>query len=99
TDCATGETRPHRDLVFEFARPENRRQVAGVDLDLARNAFGDLHRDAAEHAADRALEIAYARFACVVGDDRVDRVVRELALLSRETVRFELTLDQIALRD
>ena len=58
-----------------------------------------MHRDAAEHAADRALEIAYARFACVVGDDRVDRVVRELALLSRETVRFELTLDQIALRD
>ncbi len=44
-------------------------------------ALGDAHRDVAQHLADLALEIAHARFARVVVDDRHQRVVADLALL------------------
>ena len=53
----------------------------------------------AEHAADRAFEIAHAGLARVIGDDRMHGGVAEVALLGVEAIRFELTLDQIAPRD
>ena len=79
------------------ARPEDGRQVAGIDDDARRRALGDLHRRAAEHAADLALEIAHAGLARVVADDRADRGVGELGLLGRQAVGLELPLDQVAL--
>ena len=56
-------------------------QVVGVDVHVLRAAFGDAHRDIAEHGADLALEIAHAGFARVVADDRHARVVGQFALL------------------
>ena len=39
----------------------------------SRAAFGDAHRDVAQHRADLALEIAHAGLARVVADDRAQR--------------------------
>ncbi len=50
--------------------PEDVREIVGADRRPLRAAFGDAHRDVAEHVADFALEVAHARLARVVVDDR-----------------------------
>ena len=65
-----GDAAAHRDLGLELARAEDRGEIVGADRHLLRAAFGDAHRDIAEHVADLALEIAHARLARVVVDDR-----------------------------
>src|SRR6185369_8515833 len=49
-----------RHLALEPGRPQDARDVVGVDADLVRLALRDLHGDVAEDRADLALEIAHA---------------------------------------
>ena len=72
---------------------------SGPIVTLLHAAFGDAHRDVAQHRADLALEVAHARFARVVVDDRHQRVVADLALFRLEPCRFELARDEVAPRD
>ena len=53
----------------------------------------------AADGADTALEIAHAGFARVVADDGAKRIFCDLALRGRQSGRFELALEQIALGD
>ena len=77
-----GHAAAHRDFGLELARAEDRVQDRrGPIVTCLRGAFGDAHRDVAQHVADLALEIAHARLARVVVDDRQQRVVADLALL------------------
>ena len=74
-------------------------QIFGLDLELSRKALGDLHRRRAQRGADLALEVAHARLARVVADDRLQRIVRDRDLIILQTVGLELALHQISFRD
>src|SRR3989442_12589632 len=50
----------------------------------------------AADGADQPFQIAHARLARVVADDRPDGVLGDLAPLRGQAVRFELALEQIA---
>ena len=45
-------------------------------------AFGDAHRDVAQHAADLALEIAHAGLSGVAGDDRGEGAIVDARLFA-----------------
>ena len=52
-----------------------------------------------QRSAIRALEVAHARLARVLADDRAQRASRDRELLLRQAVRLELLRDEVALRD
>src|SRR6516164_8192012 len=91
-----GHARAHRHLVLETPRPENDGQRGAIDAHALDPALGDAHGDMAADRTDQPLQIANARFARVVADDRPDGVLGDLALLRGQAVRFELALEQIA---
>src|SRR6516225_3152183 len=94
--CDAGHARAHRHLVLETPRPENGGQRGVIDAHALDAALGDAHGDMAADRADQPFQIAHARFARVVADDRPDGVLADLALLRGQPVRFELALEEIA---
>ena len=65
------------------------------DHHLVGLAFGDAARLLAADGADGAFEVANAGFARVVANDEADRLFRELDLLVRDAVLFDLPRDQV----
>jgi hypothetical protein len=81
-------------------RPSSSRPL-GRDLDLAVPdlALGDFAGDFAADRADLALEVAHARLARVLLDDRGQRRVGKLDLRRLEAVGFDLAGDEVAAGD
>ena len=65
----------------------------------AERALGDLARDLPADGADLALQVAHARLARVVGDDRLQAGVGERDLRALQPGALDLARDEIALGD
>src|SRR6185437_1615787 len=89
----------HRDFGLELARAQNRVQLVGTDDALLHGAFGNPDGNTPEHLSDLALEVAHARLARVVVDDRQQRLVGDLALLARKAGGLEPPRHEVAARD
>src|SRR5262249_12307826 len=74
-------TGAHGALVLEAQRPQDPLQGVDADVLLLGLAFGSLDGDAAQHAADLALQVAHARLARVALDDAPERCILDLDLL------------------
>ena len=96
----TGDRRPVRRLLEELLAAERVPHDLHVDLDgrldLAR---GDARRGLAQDGAELALELPDARLACVLGDDQLDRVVRDRDLVLAQPVPLDLARPEVAARD
>jgi hypothetical protein len=81
---------------------EQRAHLIGVDLTIFNHrglAGGDLPRDFPRDGADLPLELADARLARVLADDRRDRVVGERDVLAGEPRLLDLARDEVFLGD
>src|SRR5262249_58469645 len=79
-------------------RAEDRAEIALLDADRPTLSLGNADRRVTQDLADLALEIAHARLARVLRDDRAQRGVGNLRLAGLQAVRLKLAPHQVAPR-
>ena len=89
---------PPRYFVKERRSSQQRADFFGADFNAAFAPLDKFARHFAAQPAQRALQIAQARFARVVGDQMFERCVRKLELLFANAVLVELTRQQMPTR-
>src|SRR5581483_2229175 len=96
-DAGLGGALAH--LAREAPRPQPLAETLLVEADLLRLPLRDLRRRLPADVGDPALEVANARLARVLADDRAQERRRDRELRALEPVRRQLLGDEVAPRD